>query len=787
MPRGHTDRTHRTPARSLLGLAAAAGLAIQALTGGAALAQDTREITSPAATTTAATTTAPVTLVRGSSNLTPAGWADALWQAARLNDEAQVESLVASPPEAALTQDPDFSTIITKFVENQQKRAEGRQTEFEEASAKLDEHLAKANEAEGVLARDVALGKALSSAVSMQMLVDHDGSVLADPRVSALIDRTRKAAAEAEARGEWLVSNELYFRLDTLLETERTYADDVDRLSRRLSMIRLYNPERLWELRNERRLAEEEEPYPPYNPIGDDYRTKLSGIDATMIYRALQRAALQHVGRVSLEDMIIGGLDAVETMATTSDLYDTFDGLADPAKRSEFISVVQQLRAAVERSGVPARAKDLRVVLERLIETNQDTVGILQSALMHEFGNGAMSMLDDYTAIIWPDELARFQRSTQGEFIGVGVQIQLDELFNIEIVTPLEGTPAQRAGVRAGDLIKKVDGLSTVGFTLDQAVEVITGPADTKVVLTLERKGEDDEPFELDVPVIRQRIDLPTVKGWEKVGAGDRDWNWFVDDTRGIGYVRLTGFTEHTTRDFDAAVRAMRAQGLNGLILDLRFNPGGLLDQAVSIAERFVDRGLIVRTEDGDHMTRSQEVSRGAPSDVSVGDIPVIVLINEGSASASEIVSGAIQAGAHKGRLQALLVGQRSFGKGSVQNVYPLARGEAAMKLTTQYYRIDSPRMIHKVPGATEWGIDPDLEVELLPDQITDALLLRREADVLPLDENGNIITNAERPDPDSLIDDGTDLQLQTALVLLQSQRLGNATSTAQMDSPRDR
>ena len=155
----------------------------------------------------------------------------------------------------------------------------------------------------------------------------------------------------------------------------------------------------------------------------------------------------------------------------------------------------------------------------------------------------------------------------------------------------------------------------------------------------------------------------------------------------------------------------------------------------------------------------------------SLADIPVVVLINEGSASASEIVSGAIQSAAHQGKLQALVVGQRSFGKGSVQNVYPLSGGQAAMKLTTQYYRIDSPRMIHKRPGATEWGIDPDLEIQMLPEQITESLLLRREADVLPLDENGAIIVDADRPDPDSLLEDGVDLQVETALVLLQSQR----------------
>ena len=406
----------------------------------------------------------------------------------------------------------------------------------------------------------------------------------------------------------------------------------------------------------------------------------------------------------------------------------------------------------------------------------------MEEALLHEFGNGAMSALDDYTAIIWPDELSRFRRSTQGEFIGIGVQIQLDELQNIKIVTPLEGTPAQRAGVRSDDIIKKIDGLSAIGLGLDQAVEIITGPANTKVTVTVERMGDNGEPFEKDFTIVRQKIDLPTVKGWSKTGPGDTDWNYFIDEQDGIGYLRLTGFTQDSTSEFDRAVSTMKSQGLNALILDLRYNPGGLLDQAVQLASRFVSRGMIVKTVDASGITESLNDAVRVPDRMKVNDIPVIVLINEGSASASEILSGAIQAGAHQGKLDALVLGNRSFGKGSVQNVYLLPGATAAMKVTTNYYQIDAPRMIHKVPGSTEWGIEPDLKVDMLPSQQQDALLLRRDADVLPLDENGNIIQDAERPDPNTLITDGTDLQVNTALVLLKSQTRSSSEKAAMSD-----
>ncbi len=710
-----------------------------------------------------------------------ADWSDDVWSVARTNDESALSEALARLPET----DPGLQGDIELFKANRDKREQDRLARIEEVSAELDEHLA---EGKG----DVALSEALTSAVELQLLTSNDDAFFADARIKGLLERTDKAAKAAEARGDWLVANELFYRLSTILEDEGAYKEDVDRLTKRLTMIRLYAPERLWELRNERQIAEGEEPLPAYNEYGDSYQEKLSGIDEMMVRRALQNAAIRYVERaadgrdgVDMRQMLTSGVTALRTMATTTDLQRAFEGLSNEGRRADFLAALETIQHDIDTYKNVGALK-MTTVIQDLLDANDATIAVSEEAILHEFGNGALEELDPYSAIIWPDELARFRRSTQGEFIGVGIQIQLDELLNIEVVTPLEGTPAQRAGIRSGDIIKKVDGRSAVGFTLNQAVEVITGPANTKVVLTIERENEDategePETITKEFTVVRKRIDLPTVKGWEKTGPGDMDWDWFVDD--GIGYVRLTGFTEHTTRDFDAAIDAMRRDGLEAMILDLRFNPGGLLDQAVSISSHFVDRGLIVRTEDADGLPASApQLAQYVESSKMLTDIPVVVLINEGSASASEIVSGAIQAAAHQGKLQALVVGQRSFGKGSVQNVYPLNGGQAAMKLTTQYYRIDSPRIIHRRPGSTEWGIDPDLEVEMLPDQITESLLLRREADVLPLDENGEIIADAERPDPDTLITDGIDLQVHTAVMLCESQRSGRKL-TAQREN----
>jgi carboxyl-terminal processing protease len=714
---------------------------------------------------------------------------DLVWKLASQGDDSGIADLLT--PQAWDTDGIDgFTGSLALLQENLQKREVTRAESIAEAQETLDEHLALFLENESL----IELSKALSAAVALQMLHENEDRFFADEQIKDLIENAIIGAQNAEARGDWLIASELFYRLNAIHDQAGTFKDDVDRLTRRLTMIRMYVPERLWELRNERRLAEGLEGLPPYNPYGDLYTDKLQGVDSVTVRTAIQRSAAQYVGRqsrqhpdgVSMNDLILGGLEAVRTMATTTDLQGAFEGFGDESKREAFIATLDELSVKYANPAKPASAYDLRRSIDQMLSASRDGVQVMPEALLHEYGNGAIATLDPYTAIIWPDEVARFQRSTQGEFIGVGIRIQLDELQNITIVTPLTGTPAQRAGLEADDIIKKVDGISAVGLGLDQAVEVITGPPNTDVTLTIERKVQDESGEEtlkeFEYTITRAKIDLPSVKGWSRTGPGNDEWDYFIDRDEGIGYVRLTGFTQDTTRDFDRAVDKMKEQGLTSLVLDLRYNPGGLLDQAVQLSSRFVPEGMVVKTVDASGITQDRQDVRSVNPKHSLRDLPVVVLVNEGSASASEIVSGAIQAGAHQGKNKALVVGARSFGKGSVQNVYMLPGGLSAMKLTTQHYQIDSPRMIHKTPGATEWGIEPDLHVEMLPSQQAEALLLRRDADIYPIDKDGNEIVDAERPDPSTLITDGIDLQVQTALVLLQSQVDGTIAKSAMKD-----
>jgi carboxyl-terminal processing protease len=701
-----------------------------------------------------------------------------LWSSARADKESDVRRLIQQ-----MTDSPELSTDVTAqqlkasmaaLEKSFEKREEDRAKKLAEIDKDLAEQLAKRDDPK-------ALSEALKLAVERSMVVRKSGEKMPlDAALIDLVDRAKVAAHDAEQKNDWFLANELFVRLHLLLEQEGTYKPDVRRLGERLAMIRLHVPERFWKLRNDERIAEGKAALPPYNGLGEDYRERLAGIEQATVLRAVLAAGGQQIDRVPLRDVMLAGIESVRTMVTTVDLQDTFAGVKDENARAKMIAELDRMKAELPEEAKPSRT-DMVDLVDEISAANASSVNILNEALLHEFGNGCMSRMDEFSAIIWPDELERFRRMTEGEFKGVGIHIQLDdETQMIKVVTPLEGTPAQRAGIKSGDLIKKINGQTAVGLSLNQAVDLITGPQDSDVTLTMERKSKDDEGNEttedIEFPLKRAVIPLATVKGWKRNGPGENDWDWYIDTQDRIGYVRLLQFTDETTKELHKAIWAMKENGLNGMILDLRFNPGGLLTQAVSVANTFVEDGVIVSTKG----TVPGEVHNAERGNTLLRNIPVVVLINEGSASASEIVSGAIRHYADKGVIDAMLIGERSFGKGSVQNVWPLS-ANTFMKLTTQYYYLPDGRTIHRKPGESIWGVDPHLTVQMLPEQVSEAIKIRQDADVLaPEGQAGQAAAGGAEaaPDPQKLLTDSIDLQLQTALVLLQARAAARAEHT---------
>jgi len=698
-------------------------------------------------------------------------WSSRIWAAGRGGDEAAFLTTLG-----ALSREhgADAGTAIGGLAASgEQLRAHFAQRESDRSSraAELQEELGK-HLAEPET--DLMLAKSLRSVIELEMIAIKKGETLADPRISPLIARALVAAHAAEARGEILTASELFVLLNALYEEPGTYLPDVERMNTRLSMLRLYAPRRLYDMRVERsKLVGEESKMAPYNPLGDDYTEKLKDIDQTMVLRAVARSVL-HVEKPRLTDLLVGGLLNVRTLLTTADLDATFPTFADDAKSDVMLAFLDSEIQTLKRTPPISDVRDVNSLIDRMKRANNASVDVPTQVLLHEFGNGVMSPLDDYSVVIWPDEVRRFEKNTQGKFVGVGIQIEYDETSRIRVATPLEGTPAQRAGVHTGDVLMAVNGQNVYGLTLDQAVDVITGPAGTPVTLTMERKNPDDaeaKPESIDFALTRSIINVITVKGWKRVNAREDGWDWFIDRENGIGYVRLLQFTDTTTDELSRAISDMQAVGLKGLVFDLRFNPGGLMDQAVKVARKFIAaEGEIVMSRNSAGVIENPERTR--PAQAVLASTPVVMLINEGSASASEIVSGAVSCYSRTGDADVLLLGDRSFGKGSVQNVWRLTSA-SHLKLTVQYYMLPDKSIIHRRPGASTWGVEPDFTVDLLPKQMTDALTLRRDADIIPMNENGIIEGElAGRKNPDDLITKGTDLQLETALFLLKSRTL---------------
>jgi carboxyl-terminal processing protease len=297
--------------------------------------------------------------------------------------------------------------------------------------------------------------------------------------------------------------------------------------------------------------------------------------------------------------------------------------------------------------------------------------------------NGMLTSLDPHSSYLPPEDFNNMQVQTRGEFGGLGIEVTQENGF-VKVVSPIDDTPADAAGVMAGDFITQVDGESTLGMSLDDAVDLMRGEVGSKIVITIVREGTD-EPFE--ITIVRDKIKV-------KAARGRLEGNSVV--------LRLTTFSDQTFVNLQSELKSKveEAGGMNnvnGFVIDLRNNPGGLLNQAIMVSDAFLEKGEIVSTR-GRGSQDSDRVN-ARPGDLAKGK-PIVVLINGGSASASEIVAGALQD--HR---RAVVIGTRSFGKGSVQTIMPL-QGDGAMRLTTARYYTPSGRSIQAL------GVSPDILVE---------------------------------------------------------------------------
>ena len=372
-------------------------------------------------------------------------------------------------------------------------------------------------------------------------------------------------------------------------------------------------------------------------------------------------------------------------------------------------------RMAAEQDAV-ARSYGPLVEVDTLIRQNY-VEPITDDRLVEGAVRGMMRQLDPYSGYIGPEEMESFRRSTTGRFIGIGVEMGINH-GRLTVIAPIEDGPAMRAGLRAGDVILAVDGKPTDDLTVSDVSGLLRGPTGSAVELTIRHRGSEEAR---DITVARGPVSVHVVKGFRHLGPGR--WDYLLERDTGVAYVRVSSFQGNTIDDFDRVLDELRGIGIKALILDLRFNGGGLVSQAIDMVDRFISEGLIAST-----VTRRQAVREyRAHREGSFCDARLVVLVNGASASAAEIVAGALQA---HGR--ATVVGSRSFGKGVVQHIIHLRDRSAALRLTVSYYTLPNGRVVHKTPANTatnNWGIIPDVEVVLTDEELEAVQESRRLVD----------------------------------------------------------
>ncbi len=662
---------------------------------------------------------------------------------------------------ASLSSDPSLAQMsqwIAQFQTQRQGFVEERRKQFDKAVAETHK-----------LIDNDKLGYAIDRAKDAYLLADDKEAFRKEPWVDAIVRQTVDLASQYEKDQQWLRALRLYSDLGSMEPGNPEWKDKLKLSTRRIRLLLVYTPDDFKSIQ-ETEIKEREEVDALLNPttqpttkpayeendsFRSDWHDNVGGIRMDMLLDALEETRSNYYRDIGYQQLTLGGLKGLQTLATTPGLEKAFPSIADKRRRDAFLNAVDLSLNEVAKANPSNEHILLRATLMNLQVINRETLQLPDEVLVSEFADGAFGDLDQFTGMIWPASLEEFQRTTQGEFSGVGIQIQTDDEGNLKVISPLEDTPAYKLGIEAGDIIARINGKNARNISIDQAVKNITGPQGTTVTLTIRKTDGTMKDF----TIRREQIKVASVKGWQHLPGGG--WDFFVDQQQKIAYVRLTNFTRTSDEELRRVLVDTRKQGVRGMILDLRDNPGGLLTAATDVADRFLDAGTIVSTR-GERGNVPEQPPIDARASYDDAAVPLVVLVNQFSASASEIVSGALQD--HK---RALVVGERTFGKGSVQMLFPLAKRTAALKLTTSHYYLPSGRCIHREENASTWGVDPDLIVEMTPKQKKEAIEARQELDVL---REKIVQGEAIKPKKDLL---ACDPQLSAALLLLKLQLAG--------------
>lgn len=476
---------------------------------------------------------------------------------------------------------------------------------------------------------------------------------------------------------------------------------------------------------------------------------RFQGVKEELFIRAINFLNAHYVSIINYNEVATDAIKRckllAEVMSTSSRLnensenvnkysFDAIKGTLDTEKLAAWSDGLAKLLEEAKSSsgGLAQLDKDKFLdVFDNVLDLNSSTINLPRTVLIAQFAEAALTALDPYTVIVWPRQVQDFEQMMTSEFTGIGIEISKQQGM-LTVSSLLLDTPAFDSNLDAGDIIEQVDGVETKGMSLFCAAKKIKGPAGSKVNLKVRRLSEDKKTDDkiFDVMITRDKIVVPTVRGWQRSQAGK--WLYMIDEKNKIGFVRLTSFAADTASGLEKVLFNLENRGLRGLIMDLRFNTGGLLNSAVDVVDMFVEEGVIVKRQPG---LGRMPIYETAKKKGTHPNYPLVILINSTSASASEIVAGALADEKYK---RAILVGTRTHGKGSVQGItgLDLLGGNAQLKYTMAYYhlpsgqRVESRDAMEKL-GREDWGVAPNVEVDLRSDELKKMVEVQRDNDVL--------------------------------------------------------
>ncbi|MCP4613839.1 MAG: S41 family peptidase [Planctomycetes bacterium] len=633
-----------------------------------------------------------------------------------------------------------LETIIDAYMTIQVRRNTFQDVAYQEQIDELDK--LRGN---GFLKDSNDIGKVFTVVLKVLEYSDKEQrqALLNDPFVKQTVRKAKSLAAEFESQSRWLDAYAIcYSKLELMYEYDDKYSAYAKLLQEKADIAAFLQD----------------------SPC-ETCRERYEGIEKQMFINAVDFLDSSYVSIIDYRSMAIKGINRCKLLAEiiSNPYLETRNKIRDTRSQA-YMAVLTGMLDELNDSQVSISKDKLVDVFERVLVMNESQLGgmgLPPALLVVQFAKGALSSLDPYTVIYWPSQAKQFEKALTNQFTGIGIRFSKED-ESPKVLSVLPDTPAYHSGLEAGDVIVAVDGIGMDRMSPNCVAQSIAGPEGTKVTLTVRHEGDDETR---DITMHRTSIVVPSIRGWKRSETGQ--WLYMIDAYNKIGYIRISCFDSKTVGDFERTLIQLEKQGLEGLILDLRSNPGGLLNGAIEIADMFIKEGLIARIQPRCGMPNYVSAHR----EKTHPGYPLVVLINSFTASSAEILSGVLQEPKHN---RATIVGERSYGKSSVQSIVSHIGGGAKLKYTTAYYYLPSGQKIKNRDTDTKmscgnWGVLPDVNIKVRSDELRKMAKMQR-ANELAVKDGLNNVPNDQRYSSRETID--ADPQLATGILVLKSKMI---------------